>query len=68
MQCERSRIERQRIVLVGDPERFGQLARTRAQRFLVMQSAPATATAVAISKREPDLARYVFSATNGEEE
>jgi len=36
--------------------------------FAVMQSAPATATAVAISKREPDLARYVFSATNGEEE
>src|SRR5207248_9487891 len=41
MQRERGTIERQAVMLIANPKRFRQLARTRAQRSLVMQSAPA---------------------------
>src|SRR5437016_7812620 len=41
MQRERGSIERQAVMLIANPKRFRQLARTRAQRSLVMQSAPA---------------------------
>src|SRR6266403_2001008 len=41
MQRDRGNIERQAVMLIANPERFRQLARTRAQRSLVMQSAPA---------------------------
>src|SRR6266851_8371112 len=42
MQCDWENIERPAVMLIANPERFRQLARTRAQRSLVMQSAPAT--------------------------
>src|SRR2546423_8207474 len=38
MQCDRRAIERQAAMHIGDAEGFRQLARTRAQRPLVMQS------------------------------
>src|SRR6478672_11271710 len=41
MQRDRGSVERQAVVPVGNPERLRQLARTRAQRSLIVQSPPA---------------------------